>query len=139
MNCRITATREFLAGKDHADSAELCSPAAFELPDWSQLLSEPERPQCVQPVGELHHLCEGVLLASIRPCHRRALLGPSDLLQMHAPQDHLQDGLQAGGEDGLQEEVPVLPGLLREQRQMCPSLHQGVCPWSMCRSGPLPV
>lgn len=35
-------------------------------------------------------------------------------------QDHLQDGLQAGGEDRLPQEVPVLSGLLREQRQMCP-------------------
>lgn len=35
---------------------------------------------------QLHHLSEGVLLASLRPRDRGALLGPSDLLQMHAPQ-----------------------------------------------------
>lgn len=35
---------------------------------------------------QLHHLSERVLLASLRPGDRGALLGPSDLLQMHAPQ-----------------------------------------------------
>lgn len=106
-SCFLTAIlerliiREFLAGKDHADSAELHRSAVFELPDWSELLSEPKRPQCVQPVGELHHLSEGVLLAPLRPRDGGALLRPADLLQMHAPQDHLQDGLQAGSEDGL--------------------------------------
>lgn len=92
---------ESLAGGDHADSAELCCPAASELPHWSELLFKPERPQRVQPVGELHHLSEGVLLPPIRPSERGALLGPSDLLQMHAPQDYVQDSLQAGGEDKL--------------------------------------
>lgn len=35
---------------------------------------------------QLHHLSERVLLASLRPRDRGALLGPSDLLPMHAPQ-----------------------------------------------------
>lgn len=39
--------------QDHADSAELRRPAAFKLPDRSELLTEPKRPQCVQPVGEV--------------------------------------------------------------------------------------
>ena len=35
---------------------------------------------------QLHHLGERVVLASLRPRDRGALLGPSDRLQMHAPQ-----------------------------------------------------
>lgn len=39
--------------QDHADSAELRRPAASELPGRPELLSEPKRPECVQPVGEV--------------------------------------------------------------------------------------
>lgn len=35
---------------------------------------------------QLHHLSEGVLLTSVWPRDRGALLRPTDLLQMHAPQ-----------------------------------------------------
>lgn len=36
--------------------------------------------------SQLHHLSQRVLLASLRPGDRGALFGPSDRLQMHAPQ-----------------------------------------------------
>lgn len=38
------------------------------------------------PLLQLHHLGERVVLASLRPRDRGALLGPADRLQMHAPQ-----------------------------------------------------
>lgn len=39
--------------QDHADSAERHHLAVFELLDWSELLPEPKRTKCVQPVGEV--------------------------------------------------------------------------------------
>lgn len=51
--------------QDHADSPELRHPAAFQLPDWSERLSEPQRSQRVQPVGEVRPVWLAVMQSQV--------------------------------------------------------------------------